>query len=696
MVAWKFLLASAALASDQCEDQTALLQSHLASHKSALGSSQAESLLNFPKMATLNDPTKRKMALAQFEETAMELAKNKAGITDTVVEVCEETAELLESTVLAAIVNEHDVDQAMLNSAYAAFAPIEETRAGMAEIISSATGNVQGRIQEHTMCRTDENAQCVTAGHCEEECERLTELEELTKVELEVIDHEVHDHFCHGDEYITTSTMEQHETNRAEFQAYIDKLAELTALQAEMNLQCSLCQASETNHTESRTVCNTMQQELEAAACNDLHVGAGDLEVYLTSFHAARGRYESTRASVMIMEADRKVEWDTLTRVICLLMTLTNPDDGAASSDETAAAIAACQPLDADTGIGSHVDTSHLDIEYHTLPDPLGLPDLPVNPCTDEFIQMAYVGTPTCAPYDTEYDHGIVIECTCFAEAYVIQPYGFPHELGPFLLFDTGFSFDAEGFQLINNGQDWSVHVDADSSYTGRLSMFAAITLPDLDAAFGVSVAQVAWAYPDPQGTAEMIALHGEDYTETMQQRFLRTGGYVYLNAEGVPVALKEISPSATNSLGQNPELTLYFGDGRPITEAQALAACPRGYNQLTLSSIIEAGGEAYCWNFDATIDFCGHGCFLYRTTSGYVGFPVTDAPDSWLIDNLDGATYIPATDQYGATPVAMITGQAPQEAPANIVRSWDNDPSEVGAEAPLDEVSVGLADPVE
>jgi len=678
MVAWKFLLASAALASDQCEDQTALLQSHLASHKSALGSNQAETLLNFPKMATLNDPTKRKMALAQFEETAMELAKNKAGITDTVVEVCEETAELLESTVLAAIVNEHDVDQAMLNSAYAAFAPIEEARSAMADTISSATGSVQGRIETHRVCRADENVRCVTAGHCEEECERLTELEELTAVELEVIHNEIFTSFCrvgengeiiHGE----TSTMEQHETNRAQFDAYIAKLAELTALQAEMDLQCSLCQAAESNHTVSRTECNTIQQELEAAACNDLHVGAGELEVYLTSFNAARARYESTRASVMIMEADRKVEWDTLTRVICLLMTLTNPDDGAASSDETAAAIAACQPLDAVTGLGSHVDTSHLDIEYHTLPDPLGLPDLPVNPCTDSFIEMAYAGTPTCAPYDTDYDHGVVTECTCFAAEPAIPVSGFPHELGPFLLFDTGFSFDAEGFQLINNGQDWSVQVDSSgSSYTGRLSMFAAVTLPALDEAFGVSVAQVAWAYPDPQGTAEMIALHGVDYTETMQQRFLRTGGYVYLNAAGVPVALKEISPSATNSLAQNPELTLYFGDPQIITEAQALAACPRGYNQVTLSSIIEGGGEAYCWNFDATLDLCPAGCFLYRTTSGYLGFPVTDAPDSWLTDPLNGAAYLPATDQYGANPVSMITDQTPQEVPANIAESWE------------------------
>lgn len=676
MVAWKLLLASTAFASDQCEDQTALLQSHLASHKSALGSSQAETMLNFPKMTTLSDPTKRKMALAQFEQTAMELAKNKDGVTDVVVEVCQETAELLETTVLAAITNEHDTDQAMLNSAFAEFAPIEANRAIAEAAISAATGSVQGRIETHRVCRADENTRCISAGHCEAECERLTELEELTKVELEVIHQEILSTYCHVLDdgtldygQIGTGNFEQHETNRAQFQAYIDKLAELTALQAEMDLQCSACQAALSNHTESRTECNTVQRELEAAACSDLHVGSGALELYLTNFHIARSHYEQLRDSVMIMEADRKVEWDTLTRVICLLMTLTNPDDGAAASDETAAAIAACQPLDPITGVGSDVDTSHLDIQYHPLPDPLSLPELPVNPCSEDFVEMAYSGTPTCAPYDTDYDHGIVTECTCMATPPVIPESGFPHELGPFLLFDTGFHFvlDGDGFQLTNNGQDWSVQFEG-GSYSGRLSMFASVTLPALDEAFGVSVAQVAWAYPDPQGTAEMITLHGEDYPETMQHRFIRTGGFVYLNDAGVPVALKEISPSAS-SLGQNAELTLHFGEHRIITEAQGLAACPRGYNTITLASLNEAGAEAYCWNFDATIDFCSHGCFLYRTTSGYIGFPVTEAPAEFYTPQfyVDNAEHnIPSTDQYGATQhvPAMLTGQTAQTAP--------------------------------
>ena len=47
--------------------------------------------------------------------------------------------------------------------------------------------------------------------------------------------------------------------------------------------------------------------------------------------------YNDVVARVMIEEADRNVEWDILTRVICLLLTLTNEEDGVVSNDETAA-----------------------------------------------------------------------------------------------------------------------------------------------------------------------------------------------------------------------------------------------------------------------------------------------------------------------------------------------------------------------
>jgi len=147
---WKLLLSTATLAggqqctaNDSCEDQTALLQSHLASHKSTLASAESQAqMLNFPKMSTLADPSQRHTALAQFEHTALELAQNSASVTPEVVQVCQMTTELLTDTVLSAIVSEHDTDQASLDSRFDVFATIEADRQEKETAILAAAAGV--------------------------------------------------------------------------------------------------------------------------------------------------------------------------------------------------------------------------------------------------------------------------------------------------------------------------------------------------------------------------------------------------------------------------------------------------------------------------------------------------------------------------------------------------------------------------
>lgn len=140
---------------------------------------------------------------------------------------------------------------------------------------------------------------------------------------------------------------------------------------------------------------------------------------------------------IRIMEADRKVEWDALERVICLLLTWSVDEDG--SSVETANAIDNCQTED--------VDTSHRDIEYPTPPALRDLPALPRSPCSDEFENDAYNGVPPgCSGNEElqqEFEHGLITECECSAEPPQVREVGFPYSLGPFLMFDTGFALNS-------------------------------------------------------------------------------------------------------------------------------------------------------------------------------------------------------------------------------------------------------------
>lgn len=664
-----------------------LLQSHLASHKSALGSAADETQqlsvtqqLSFPKISSLTDPSQRKMALAQFEETAIELASNRAAVTPVVVEVCNATAELLRDMVMPAILREHDTDVSMLAATYAEFDRIEQQRLEYEQLILNALDSVygpEGLIEVHTQCRISESDQCVRCSQCEDTCEETVTDCELAEVELrlrldEVISRVSRDAYCDEDHQIhppqseTIITQTQHHVNLPAFNAYLAALAALEDCEERRNVVCESCEDESTtvasllamnqrhlsdrvspgdaladpshsqtctNHTDIRMQCETIQRQLQAAACETRHLASNYMSLYEAAFLAAVTRYNNQKATVMILEADRKVEWDTLERVICLLMSLTNEEDGSASSVATATLIDGCR--------NDFVDTSHLDIVYLPTPEMGSLPPLPHNPCDDEFADEAYSDLPECmgiAEFQERHDYGILTECTCSAEGPVEVHVGFPYELGPYLLFNAGFELNsADGFQVVGVGSEWTAATGG-AQYAGSISPFVAVTLPELDAAFGLSgtdsVAQVAWAYGDPQGTTDMV-LHGEDYPETIQHRFARTGGFVYRNAQGFVVALKEIAPSS-DSLGQNAQLSLFFGEPLEIAESLALQACS-AMSPTTLGRLQDSGAETYCWEFSGVIPRCDHGCFLFRTAAhGYLAFPVGEGnnlPDSGNLD---------------------------------------------------------------
>jgi hypothetical protein len=315
------------------------------------------------------------------------------------------------------------------------------------------------------------------------------------------------------------------------------------------------------------------------------------------------------------------------------------------------------------------VDTTHLDIEYPVPPGMGDLPVLPHSPCSDEFEEQAYNGVPEpCEGNEElkqEFEHGLITECECNAEAPTAAQVGFPYSLGPFLLFDTGMS-DLSSDPLAEMGFKVSEAMDAWEAmfngveYNGRCSPFKDTTIPDLDAAYGLdsgTVDKIAWVYPDKAAYDEAYPdAHSNGLTETMTHRFLRTGGFVYLNAASETVALKEMSPATpTLVVPEGAQMTLTFGAPEGITADQANHACPGGFAPVTTQSIIDAGGISYCWDKSSTLAFCPHGCFTYNVQGveglAYLAFPVTDTTA-----HLQPEHYA-ATDQQAAAVASMITG---------------------------------------
>jgi len=607
---------------DSCEagDQTALLQSHL-SRKSDLSLSQASDTF-FPKLSHLNDPKTRKTALLEMEKTAVDLANmDKTQATQVVITVCTETAELLNTTVLYSIIEEDAADRASLDAAYDGFAEWETQRQLAEDQLDAAEAVVTSRAAALAFCRQQEIETCVNETICtttiDQDCHDRDRLEE----ELQLIDEEIHRSWC--EEGAIRTHTEFRQTTVSVFHRYTLKWTELEIAQGLCDEATEHCSTTTQSYIDQAIQCNAKQSEVQMASCEYHHVASGALAAYQQGFLAALSFYNDVVARVMILEADRKVEWDVLTRVICLLLTLTNEGDGVVSSDETAARIERCWTDD--------VDTSHLDIDYRDPPDMLSLPELPPLPCEADHIGGVIIGPPAeCAALITEHNTQSTSQCSCLADELSNQGL----LLGFFLLVDPAI-------EITVTGDSWSVQED-DMVFVGQLSAIHAqdfsalsaemLTDAELDSTsrdYVGPVAKIAWAYASQQvADAALVPLPGATREapppSSLIQRFIGHGGLLFLNADDQVIDVRELA-SSSGPLGQPVSSTLSFSSAEEITDEQANAACP-SMQPVTNSRHYAQGARDYCWIMGSLgLPQCSNGCFLYNTVTGKVPFPVID-----------------------------------------------------------------------
>jgi hypothetical protein len=354
------------------------------------------------------------------------------------------------------------------------------------------------------------------------------------------------------------------------------------------------------------------------ASCEYHHVAAGQLTLYQNEFQATLTFYNDAVARVMIEEADRKVEWDVLTRVICLLLTLTNEEDGAAASTETEARIQRFWD--------DEVDVSHLTINYEDPPNMLSLPELPPLPCTAEHDDHYDLGPPAaCLALVETHNTQSTSVCSCLADEVAHQGL----ILGHYLMIDPAVPLTVAGGM-------WNVQLDGET-FGGHVSTMHEADFTDLTAnmltedqleqteADGTPnddytgpIAKIGWAYP----TAVPIQT---DAGLSLAQRFASRGGMVFLNANDEVVAVRELA-SASGALGQPVAATLSFSSAEEITDEQVAAACPSGLQPVPESSRYYAqGARDYCWVMSNSLAQCTNGCFIYDTVYGKIVFPLIE-----------------------------------------------------------------------
>lgn len=632
-----FLLVSSGLASAQetlacanenCEagDQTALLQSHL-SRKSDLSLTSTGAAF-FPKLSNLNDPHTRKSALLEIEKTAVKLASTQEPVEDVVVEICLSTANMLNETVLLAIIEEDAVDRAALQTAYDDFAQHEERRQAAQDAIDAAEAAVSLAASALTTCRSTEEELCVEIIECEEEqhsgpcneyencwnCDHCTEMGIMDgTATLCCIDQAIHHRWCEGEgsEATIRQETEWRQVTSNLFNHYNSKEIECTQHHDICINETESCTTVMSRWTDSRVECANKMSVWQDHSCQYHHTVSGALELYQQGFLQTLEVYNDVVARIMIEEADRKVEWEVLTRVICLLLSLTvgQGDAGAVSSDDNQARIQLCWDQE--------VDTSHLDIAYPDPPEMLGLPVMPPWPCDAEYLDSDPIFSPPVACEAIIATHGSLAESDCVCTATQIsEP---PFSLGHFLMVDPAIQVTISSAETT-----WSTTLTDGTTFSGAISQIHHEAMPSLTNAFftedemeesDVEIAGVAWAYGASEHASGAV---------TLEQRFAANGGLLFVNQNDEVVQVRQLATSSTR-LNQDVAAYLSFSPSQELSVEQFAAACPTPQD-VTDTWYSSLGAQQYCWIKGDSLDMCQDGCFAFKMAdSSRIVFPLIE-----------------------------------------------------------------------
>jgi len=620
---WTLLLATMARAqhcsrSENCEDQTALLQSHLASHKSSQLQTASDALL-FPDVSRLTDPANRKLALVQFHDTALALAESGSDIPDTVAETCQIVIDMLQEAVMDGINASHKVEKTAVAEAYAAFQHVEDTFATHSLAVHTRKAEMETVGNHSVACDIHQEQVCEQCQICKLSCiEQERDCDEAFKNMTEsfgsVVEYTSIGASCDDSHnLVVPSPAYEQQTiwDEEPFWSYVDgawadhvakRAIYYACLAAELPCENDRCgekvdcvpgQHPGNNHLHFEQDCICQNYTIQSSDCLSQRENRADLQcaylqertshqiTYNVLYSSVEANYELTCEGIELRVSDRKVEFDTLTRAICLLGTLiyndTHPDpvDGWVSRNGTDGdykdRIDSCEHME--------IDASWLDIAIPDVPDRQVLP-LFDSPCSQSFTSTLHTSqcgldTVTSTLPPTEAD------CTCetLAERNHDEEFQhFPVHYGPFFLYHVPFQLntaepvgDHSGFLI--SGDSWEITTNESIKYSGPLSGSEGLEL---------------FAYPDPTLPELPDSMLGKD--------FIRYGGLISRDANGLVTAVQRfhrVEFEFTAAVSQSFKRVFTAGQTVAFTQqCTAFQPSQAPYNAIA---------SEWCWNPNAS-----------------------------------------------------------------------------------------------
>lgn len=572
-------------------DFTALLQSHVQT------SEEATSFL--PSLSTLRDPLTRKSAFAQIQTTVAGLAMDKTQITPAVADLVRSVVGTLEQTAFPPIIDQHNVDQESLHDAHSAFDPL---RLGFSEAIgtlSDLDAQVEQRRVQETSCQVFYEGACAVIELCRNETEIVSSGWAEANQSLHVIDQLIDDHWCESGLSRTTPSFRSDTEDH--FNMYNAALGVLLTTRADYEQIYLDCNLKRHGYRSMVTECSTNHTSFQSAECTLYGTVQSIRATYKAAYEGAVETSRNLVAAVMFREADRKVEWEVLTRVVCLLNTLDtldNSEDGTTSSEDTRETIQGCTSM--------FVNTSSLMIQYPYDPDPVVMPSLPEHPC--QVGHAASVEIADCELFTHNYDTVAELECYC---SYTQESPPGPPTLPFYLLVDVSVDMTSISIDVQPTGTTWSMMLDG-HNYSGGCQSVASDSVIGHPAGDWSGVDSYRFCY-GAQAAAEERAVNGQ---ESLLHRFLRLGGYIFL-AGAVPVQISAVAPSSGDIT--LPMSTLTFGAAQMLPDDYV---CEGGFHQVS-TDLAPAESTHFCWQQQANDDCCSHGCFIFQFQFGKLCYPL-------------------------------------------------------------------------
>jgi len=366
------------------------------------------------------EATSRKDATTKLMETATKMMKN--GATPDVITFIETTITSVNTQVLGVIVDEHHLDQQLIDDLLARFdAAILAMEACAASVVGQHIDR-ETASHSHQLCRSDEALHCARSRKCEEELEELWRIVTIEEREMQEIHWAIHGEWCVGPDppqpilddpfrWQLTNHKEGAETSEStidyplidnshviafrsfsvtQFGHYIRQKPIVEQAWENYNRKLLECAALEETWTLKVDDCDDLQTIMHNQACSHSSSNRQCASNFGHEYHMTLVTYNDAVTSIRLKEFDRKREWETLHIVTCLLETVYSHvihsiDSGEpcptteSHPEQTIAEINTCHIIEESM-------TANLTIDYGTPPTPPELPPVVEPPCTQQYI----------------------------------------------------------------------------------------------------------------------------------------------------------------------------------------------------------------------------------------------------------------------------------------------------------------------